>query len=81
MSDIAWTELKMVNKRLMVCMQRHTKVFRYITAYGETCLKRILTYLDCIKYNEINRGHLYLQKHVSPKNDIKSINILRTGLH
>ena len=30
--DIAWTVLKMVYIRLMVCLQRHTKVFRYIKA-------------------------------------------------
>ena len=33
----------------------------------EKCLKRILTYLDCTKYNEINIGHLHIQKHVSYK--------------
>ena len=38
-SDIAWTVLKMVYIRLMVCLQRHTKVFRYITVYGEKIFK------------------------------------------
>ena len=38
-SDIAWTVLKMVYVRLMVCLQRHTKVFRYITVYGEKRFK------------------------------------------
>ena len=28
------------------------------------CLKSILTYLDCIKYNEIDISHLHIQKHV-----------------
>ena len=50
-----------------VCLQRHTKVFRYITAYEEKCLKRILTYLYCSKYNEIDIGHLHIQKHASYK--------------
>ena len=31
------------------------------------CLKRILAYLDCIKYNEINIGHSHIQKHSSNK--------------
>ena len=34
-SDIAWTALKIVNIELMVRLQRHTKFFRYITAYGK----------------------------------------------
>ena len=38
-SDIAWTVLEMVYIRLMVCLQRHTKVFRYITVYGGKILK------------------------------------------
>ena len=42
MSDIAWTVLKMVYIRLMVCLQRHTKVFRYITVYGEENFKGYL---------------------------------------
>ena len=33
----------------------------------EKCLKRILTYFDCIKHNEINVGHSHTQKHVSYK--------------
>ena len=41
------------------------KIFRYITAYGGKCLKPILTYLDCTKYNEINISHSDLQKHVA----------------
>ena len=31
------------------------------------CLKSILTYLDCTKYNEMYIGHLHIQKHVSYK--------------
>ena len=38
-SDTAWTVLKMVCIRLMVCLKRHTKVFRYITVYGGKILK------------------------------------------
>ena len=34
------------------------------------CLKNILTYLDCTKYNEIDIGHLYIQKHVFCKKKI-----------
>ena len=37
--DIAWIVLKMVYIQLMVCLQRHTKVFRYITVYGGKILK------------------------------------------
>ena len=51
----------------MVCLQKHTKVFGYITAYGGKCLKSVLTCLDCTKYNEIDIGHLHIQKHVSNK--------------
>ena len=63
----------------MICPQRHTKVFRYITPMGEKCLKRILTYLDCTKSNEIIIGYSHIQKRVSYKNDIKSTNIMHTG--
>ena len=49
---------------------------------GKKILKRILTYLDCTKYNEINIGHSHIQKHVFyRKNDIKSANIKCTGSH
>ena len=34
---------------------------------GEKCLKSILTYLDCTKYNETDIGHLHNQKHISNK--------------
>ena len=57
--------------RLMICLQRHTKVFRYITAYGGKCLNRILTYLDCTKYNEINIDPSHIQNHVSYKKGYK----------
>ena len=60
-------------------MQAHTTVF---LLYGGKCLKRILTYLYSTRYNEINKGHSYVQKHVSyRKNVINSINILYIGLH
>ena len=39
---------------LIVRLQRHTKVFRYITVNRESFLKRTLTYLYWTKYNEIN---------------------------
>ena len=65
----------------MLYLQRHTKDFRYITAYGEKCLKRILIYLDTDEYNEINVCHSDEQKHVSYKNVIKSTNIMCTGSH
>ena len=38
-SDIARNVLKKVYIRQMVCLQRHTKVFRYITVYGGKILK------------------------------------------
>ena len=43
------------------------KSFLNITVSEEKCLNRILTYLDSIKYNEINIGHSHTQKHVSYK--------------
>ena len=55
----------MVLIRLMVCLQRHIKVFRYITTYGSKCLKRNLTYIY-IAF-EINIGHSHTQNHVSYK--------------
>ena len=42
-SGIAWSVLKIVYIRRMVCLQRHTKVFRYITVYGE---KRFKAYFN-----------------------------------
>ena len=38
-SDIAWTILKMVCMRVMIHLQRHTKVFQYIMAYEEKIFK------------------------------------------
>ena len=35
----------------------HTTIFR---SYRGKCLKRILTYLYCTKYNEIYKGHSYI---------------------
>ena len=46
---------------------------------GRKILKRILTYLSSIKYNEINIDHLDAQNHISHKNNIHSINILYTS--
>ena len=48
MSDIAWTILKTVYNRLMLRLQKHTKIVRYATAY-RGILKRILIYLYCTK--------------------------------
>ena len=31
---------------------------------GRKCLKCILTYLNCTKYNEIDVGRSHIQKHV-----------------
>ena len=44
-------------------------------------LKRILTWLCCTKHNEINICHSDVHRHVSYKNDIKSINILCKNSH
>ena len=48
----------------MVDLQRRTKVFRYITAYGEGGgSEHILIYLNYTKYNELTH-HSDVQKHV-----------------
>ena len=65
-SDIAWTVLKIVYIGLIVCLQRHTKVLRYITAFLKN-LKRILTHLYCIECNETNIRHSNVQKNISHK--------------
>ena len=78
-SDITWTVIKMVCIRQMVCLQRHTKVFRYISDYGRKCLKRILTYLNCTKYSEIRISHSHIQSMFSIKNKIKSTNVIWIG--
>ena len=48
------------------------KFFDTLQPMGEKCLRRILTHLDCTKYNEINISHSHTQKHISLKNDIKN---------
>ena len=53
--------LKMVCMRLTVRQQRQTKVFLYITAYGEKTFK---TDFNCSKYNKINKCHSDMQKNV-----------------
>ena len=63
----------MVYLQLMICLQKHTKVFQYITPMGEKCLKRILAYLDCTKHSEININHLHIQKHVSYKKNLQKV--------
>ena len=66
----------MVQMLKVFCIQDHTKVFR---SYGGKCLKRILKYLCCTKYNKINICNLNAHKHVSYKNGINNIFILCTG--
>ena len=63
-SDIAWIVLKMVRIRLIVRLQRHTKVLWYIKAYGRKCLKCILKDIHCNKCNIINIRHSNMQKYV-----------------
>ena len=76
--DRALTVLKMVNVGLIVGLQRHTKIFRYITVNGGKYFKRILTYLYCTKYNEIKLRHSNI--YIISTFPIKSgINILFTG--
>ena len=43
------------------------RFFDILRPMGEKCLKRILTHLDCTKYNVINLSQLHIQKHVSNK--------------
>ena len=73
--------MKMVHIGLMIRLQRFIKVFRYVTATGRKNLKRILTYLCCTKYSEINIRHLDVQNFASCRKGINSINILYTGSH
>ena len=77
-SAITWIVMKMAYMGLRISLQRHTEVFRYIAAYGEKFLKLFLTYLSCMKYNEINMCHLDIQNNVSYKNNINSLNNLNT---
>ena len=57
----------MIFKVQKFCVQTHTKVFGYITSYEGKISNRILTYLHCAKFNEINLCHFDVQKHVSNK--------------
>ena len=43
---------------------------------GEKCLKFILTYLYCTKYDENNIGYLHIQKHGSYKKNTQKVQIL-----
>ena len=58
----------------IVCAQAHTKVFRFITAYGGF-LKFILInlYNTIYIYIQINVSHLDAQKHVSYKESLKML--------
>ena len=65
--DIEWTVLKMVYIRLMF-VYRHTQKFSdTFRPIRKNCLKRVLTCLDCTKYNEIKIGQSHVQKYVSNK--------------
>ena len=48
-SDVEWSVLKMIYMGLRVCLQTHTQVFRYSSAYGEGSFF-IATYLYCTEY-------------------------------
>ena len=62
-SNMAWIVLKMVYMVLTVQLQRHIKVFRYITSYGEgEYLKHILMCFYCNKCNKIDICHSDTQK-------------------
>ena len=80
-SDIAWTALKMIYIRLMVCLQRHAKFSKTLRPMWRKCLKRILRYLGCTKDNEINISHLHKKSIFRIKIDWKSTNIMCTGPH
>ena len=64
-----------VMHRAKVLLQRHSKVFQYITTCFRKFLKRIITYLCFSKFNEISISHSNIQKHVSYKIDLNSIYI------
>ena len=51
----------MAKKLQVFSIQAHAKVFRF---YGEKCLKRILKYLYCTKYNKINIYHFDIHKNI-----------------
>ena len=61
----------------ILCIGSH-KSFPIQASYRGKFLKLILTYLYSIKYNETNIYYLGVQKHISYKNWINSINILYT---
>ena len=48
---------------------------------GGKYVKRILTFLNCPKYDEINMGHLSIQKHVSYKKMIQKVQTLCIQVH
>ena len=80
-SVIAWTIIKMVSIRLLIRLQKYTKVFDTLRTMGGKCLKSILIYLYCTKYNEIIVCDYAIQKHNFYKTDTKNTNILYTGSH
>ena len=66
----------MIQKVQILCVQAHSKLFQYTELCGRKFLKRILIYLCCTKYNEINVCHFDEQNFTSNKN---GINILYIG--
>ena len=54
----------MVYIAYIFCIQIHTKIIRYLMAYGGIFSKCFSTYIYCTKYDEINISHSCVQKHV-----------------
>ena len=72
----------MIYMELRAPLQRHIKLFRYITPYmGRKILKLILTNFYCSKYHEINIHHSDMYKHVSYEKWFYCVNILYAGSH
>ena len=71
----------MVQTLLIFCTQDHTYVFRSYGGGGE-CLKRILTYLYCTKYNEIIMYHSDVYKSIFRiQNGMYNTKFSRIGSH
>ena len=66
--NMEWTALKMIYKGLKVRLQRYTKIFRYIAAYGGG-RESLKGNLHCSKCDEIQPCHSDIQKHTSYKNN------------
>ena len=61
----------MVSIEVMVHLQRHIFFSDILRSMEGKRLKRILMFLYCANYNEINICHSDIQKHGSFKNGIK----------